>query len=122
MSEFRIESGLNCGGHAFATDGFLLGPILEDFKAGKQELLESLFEIYSAAQLKKNNRSISSIPPVLFSVQGGIGTAAEDQFLHNHYEIGTTGWGLRFYWFRKLPLLMKKHCNCWPHPKKRMWS
>src|SRR5690606_5648422 len=28
VSEFRIESGLNCGGHAFATDGLLLGPIL----------------------------------------------------------------------------------------------
>ncbi|MEI7735899.1 MAG: hypothetical protein WCI49_10555, partial [Ferruginibacter sp.] len=28
VSEFRIESGLNCGGHAFATDGLLLGPIM----------------------------------------------------------------------------------------------
>ena len=28
VSEYRIESGLNCGGHAFATEGFLLGPIL----------------------------------------------------------------------------------------------
>jgi len=25
VSEYRIESGLNCGGHAFATDGYLLG-------------------------------------------------------------------------------------------------
>lgn len=32
ISEFRIESGLNCGGHAFATDGFLMGPILEELK------------------------------------------------------------------------------------------
>jgi hypothetical protein len=32
VSEFRIESGLNCGGHAFATDGLLLGPIMEEFK------------------------------------------------------------------------------------------
>ena len=32
VSEYRIESGLNCGGHAFATDGYLLGPILEEFK------------------------------------------------------------------------------------------
>src|SRR5690606_35778055 len=31
VSEFRIEAGLNCGGHAFATDGVLLGPILEEF-------------------------------------------------------------------------------------------
>ncbi|MCP4705675.1 MAG: hypothetical protein GY865_13830, partial [candidate division Zixibacteria bacterium] len=28
ISEYRIESGLNCGGHAFATDGTLMGPIL----------------------------------------------------------------------------------------------
>lgn len=96
VSEFRIESGLNCGGHAFATDGFLLGPIMEEFKNGKQELLESLFEIYSAVQLKKNDRVIKDIPPVLFSVQGGIGTAAEDKFLHTQYDISTTGWGSPF--------------------------
>ncbi len=32
VSEYRIESGLNCGGHAFATKGLLLGPILEEFR------------------------------------------------------------------------------------------
>ena len=41
VSEYRIESGLNCGGHAFATDGFLLGPILEEFKDKKEDLVES---------------------------------------------------------------------------------
>lgn len=96
VSEFRIESGLNCGGHAFATDGFLLGPIMEEFKNGKQELLDSLFDIYSAAQLKKNDRVIKDIPPVRFSVQGGIGTAAEDAFLHTQYDISSTGWGSPF--------------------------
>lgn len=96
VSEFRIESGLNCGGHAFATDGYLLGPIMEEFKNGKQELLDSLFEIYSAVQLKKNDRVVKDIPPVLFSVQGGIGTAAEDRFLHTQYDISTTGWGSPF--------------------------
>jgi len=35
VSEFRIESGLNCGGHAFPTQGFLLGPILEEFKTNR---------------------------------------------------------------------------------------
>ncbi len=34
-SEFRIESGLNCGGHAFASKGFLLGVVLEEFKEKK---------------------------------------------------------------------------------------
>ena len=41
VSEYRIESGLNCGGHAFATDGFLLGHILEEFKNKTNELIDS---------------------------------------------------------------------------------
>ena len=44
VSEFRIESGLNCGGHAFATDGYLLGPILEEFKNKRQALSEAIFD------------------------------------------------------------------------------
>ena len=96
VSEFRIESGLNCGGHAFATDGFLLGPILEEFKANKQELIESLFEIYNAALLKKNNRKFIYPPQLTISVQGGIGTHEEDEFLHRHYKMESTGWGTPF--------------------------
>jgi hypothetical protein len=42
VSEFRIESGLNCGGHAFATDGFLAGPILEEFKINRAELISTI--------------------------------------------------------------------------------
>jgi len=38
ISEYRIESGLNCGGHAFATEGMLLGPIMEEFKLKKMIL------------------------------------------------------------------------------------
>jgi hypothetical protein len=37
--EFRIESCLNCGRPAFATEGFLLGPILEEFKEKKSEMI-----------------------------------------------------------------------------------
>ncbi len=33
VSEYRVESGLNCGGHTFATKGLLLGPILERVRA-----------------------------------------------------------------------------------------
>ncbi|MEP7108541.1 MAG: hypothetical protein ABI760_11175, partial [Ferruginibacter sp.] len=96
VSEFRIESGLNCGGHAFATDGFLLGPILDEFKAKKQELIDTLFEIYNAALNKKTGK-IFVYPPILnISVQGGIGTAEEDKFLHNYYEVESTGWGTPF--------------------------
>ena len=42
VSEYRIESGLNCGGHAFATDGYLMGPILAEFRDNKLELIESV--------------------------------------------------------------------------------
>ena len=45
VSEYRIESGLNCGGHAFASEGFLIGPILEEFDRKKAELVEQLHEL-----------------------------------------------------------------------------
>jgi len=96
VSEFRIESGLNCGGHAFATDGFLLGPILEEFKTRKEELVDSLFEIYNAAINKKTGKTFVYPPHLTISVQGGIGTAKEDEFLHQHYGVNSTGWGTPF--------------------------
>ena len=96
VSEFRIESGLNCGGHAFATDGYLLGPILEEFKSKKEELIDTLFEIYNAALQKKNNKKFIYPPRMIFSAQGGIGTNEEDNFLHLHYNIESTGWGTPF--------------------------
>jgi hypothetical protein len=36
-------------------------------------------------------------PPILkITVQGGIGTAKEDQFLHDYYGVESTGWGTPF--------------------------
>lgn len=96
VSEFRIESGLNCGGHAFATDGFLLGPILQEFKTKKEELTATLFEIYNTAVNKKTGQVLEEAPAISLSVQGGIGTAAEDKFLHQHYGVQSTGWGTPF--------------------------
>ncbi len=96
VSEFRIESGLNCGGHAFASDGYLLGPILEEFKNRRRELINQLFEIYSQTQVTKGKSSFTEAPRVKITVQGGIGTHEEDEFLHRHYEIDGTGWGTPF--------------------------
>ncbi len=96
VSEFRIESGLNCGGHAFATDGYLMGPILEEFVTNKQELIDSLFEIYNAARARKNLPKMDTPHEIRFSVQGGIGTHEEDVFLHDHYQMNSTGWGTPF--------------------------
>ena len=96
VSEFRIESGLNCGGHAFATDGFLLGPILEEFKTKKQELIDTLFQTYGISILKKGSVQCEKAPPIRISVQGGIGTRDEDLFLHQYYKVQSTGWGTPF--------------------------
>ncbi|MBK5272212.1 MAG: hypothetical protein JJE22_14475, partial [Bacteroidia bacterium] len=96
VSEFRIESGLNCGGHAFATEGYLMGPILEEFKTNKQQLIDTLFEIYNNALQNKINKKFIYPPRMIFSAQGGIGTHEEDEFLHKSYPIASTGWGTPF--------------------------
>lgn len=96
VSEFRIESGLNCGGHAFATEGYLLGPILDEFMNKRQELVDTLFDIYNRVLLEKYNRKFVYPPRILFSFQGGIGTHAEDDFLRRYYKMDSTGWGTPF--------------------------
>lgn len=96
ISEFRIESGLNCGGHAFATDGYLLGPILEEFHAGRRELADELFNICNAALIQKGKQKYPLLPDIKITVQGGIGTAGEHKFLLNYYQVDGTGWGSPF--------------------------
>ena len=95
VSEFRVESGLNCGGHAFATEGYLLGPILEEFRNKRGEMTSELFQLYGQA-LEAKQVSCSEVPAMRISVQGGIGTAEENAFLLNHYELDATGWGSPF--------------------------
>ena len=96
VSEFRIESGLNCGGHAFPTNGYLLGPILDEFKNKRPELMEELFKVYSQGLEHKNLPVPSAPPSVRVTVQGGIGTHQEDQFLLDYYQVDGTGWGSPF--------------------------
>ncbi|MFZ1806278.1 MAG: hypothetical protein WAU36_03595 [Cyclobacteriaceae bacterium] len=96
VSEFRIESGLNCGGHAFATDGYLIGPILEEFKTNKEELTSTLFEIYNQSLKSKGSIGFEKPHPLKITVQGGIGTPEESALLNKYYEVDTTGWGTPF--------------------------
>jgi hypothetical protein len=96
VSEYRIESGLNCGGHAFATDGFLLGPILEEFRTKKAQLVQSAYELMvKALEVKK-----LPIPPqplaLKITAQGGVGTAEEHEFLLSHFQMDSVGWGSPF--------------------------
>jgi hypothetical protein len=95
IAEFRVESGLNCGGHAFATDGFLMGPILEEFKEKRTALAEELWSIYTQA-LENKELTVATRPIQQITVQGGIGTAEEHEFLLNHYQLDAAGWGSPF--------------------------
>ena len=96
VSEFRIESGLNCGGHAFASDGYLMGPILAEFKEHKTELIESIYDILVPALTNKKRTIPKSVLPLLITAQGGVGTAEEHEFLLEHYNIDSVGWGTPF--------------------------
>ena len=96
VSEYRIESGLNCGGHAFASQGYLLGPILEEFRIKKDELIENLFKIYSKNLLKKGITFGKTPPETRVTIQGGIGSTEEQNFLMQYYKVDGTGWGTPF--------------------------
>jgi len=96
VSEYRFESGLNCGGHAFTSGGHLLGPILEQFKAKRQELIEKLFASWNKTLEEFGRNLISERPSVRFTVQGGIGTSAENEMLFEEYKVDGTGWGTPF--------------------------
>ena len=96
VSEFRIESGLNCGGHAFATPGLLLGPILEEFRSKKEELAAELFRLYNPAIRARGEEGFEKPHPVAVTVQGGIGNAEEQEMLLKRYEVNGTGWGSPF--------------------------
>ena len=96
VSEYRIESGLNCGGHAFATDGYLLGPVLAEFKEKRTELHESIHDILIQALSTKNRDLPTSPLKIKISAQGGVGTSTEHQFIMDEYKVDSVGWGTPF--------------------------
>ena len=96
VSEYRIESGLNCGGHAFATEGYLLGPILEEFKQKKEQLIQSAHELMIKALGQKGTPIPSQPLDLKITVQGGVGTAEEHDFLMDFYNVDSVGWGSPF--------------------------
>lgn len=96
VSEYRIESGLNCGGHAFATEGYLMGPILEEFKNNRQDLQQSVHEILIKNLAQKERTVPQEILELKITAQGGVGTKEEHQLLIEHYGIDSVGWGTPF--------------------------
>lgn len=97
VSEFRVESGLNCGGHAFGGKGQLMGPVLAEFQRCKTSLFETLAEMRHKAWAKLGLSDQCGEPkPARITAQGGLGSAQEDQLLREHYGVDGTGWGSAF--------------------------
>jgi hypothetical protein len=98
VSEFRIESGLNCGGHAFASQGFLLPSLLNEFKEKKEQLTIQLKPLivnyYKSMNWTYPESAIEAKP--LITVQGGIGTNGEARRLTEDFGCDSTGWGTPF--------------------------
>lgn len=96
VTEFRIESGINCGGHAFISNGVLLGPILEEFKTKREELLNELYNDCQNGLSLAQRTPFKSKPLFKITAQGGIGTSFENTFLTDYYHLDSTGWGSPF--------------------------
>ncbi len=96
VSEYRIESGLNCGGHAFATDGNLLGPILAEFRENREQLDRLANEVLAQGLNAKDRPIPKNGMKFKITAQGGVGTVEEHQFLMDEYEVDSVGWGTPF--------------------------
>jgi len=98
ISEFRIESGLNCGGHAFYSDGRLMPDIMEEFRTKKDELVAQLRPMITAFYDKMGwtypQKALAEVPRI--TVQGGIGNHGEMQRLTEYFGADATGWGTPF--------------------------
>ncbi|WP_298493242.1 hypothetical protein [uncultured Algibacter sp.] len=96
VSEYRIESGLNCGGHAFATDGYLLGPVLQEFKEKRNELRTTIEEVMKKELINQGRVVPEQAFKIEITAQGGVGTQEEHEFLINNYQLDSVGWGTPF--------------------------
>jgi hypothetical protein len=98
VAELRIESGLNCGGHVFPTEGELLGPILDQFRAERDSLpgiFEPLIEQYLSARGRAMHPSARN-RRIEVTAQGGVGNYGEMRRLLEHYGVDAVGWGSPF--------------------------
>ena len=99
VAEFRIESGLNCGGHAFASDGHLMPVLLQEFREKREHLVDTfqpmVKSFYETMGWDYPDLSEEEIKPKI-TVQGGIGTNGEMRRLLEDFGMDGTGWGSPF--------------------------
>ncbi|MDZ7682771.1 MAG: hypothetical protein U5J63_13920 [Fodinibius sp.] len=96
--EYRIESGLNCGGHAFATDGYLLPSLLKEFAENRERLTSAIQPLIEKYYDNEADGFLSDweITEPRLTVQGGIGTSGEARRLLKDFGMDATGWGSPF--------------------------
>ena len=91
--EFRIESGLNCGGHAFASNGQLLPVLLKEIREKRDQLATSfkplIQKYYEKMGWEYPDASANHTP--LITVQGGVGTPGEVKRLQKDFNIDKIG-------------------------------
>jgi len=91
--EFRIESGLNCGGHAFASNGQLLPVLLKEIHEKRDQLAASfkplIQKYYEKMGWEYPDASANHTP--LITVQGGVGTPGEVKRLQKDFNIDKIG-------------------------------
>ena len=91
--EFRIESGLNCGGHAFASNGQLLPILLKEIHEKRDQLAASfkpLIQNYYEKMGWEYPDAADNHTP-LITVQGGVGTPGEVKRLQKDFNIDKIG-------------------------------
>lgn len=96
VSEFRIESGINCGGHAFYSRATLLGNVLRELKERREELLEKLISTWQKAFVSQERDLPSIVPVQRYTVQGGVLTGDEQKYLIEEFDLDAVGWGTPF--------------------------
>jgi hypothetical protein len=98
IAEFRLESGLNCGGHVFPTEGELMGPILAELQSARASFpatFEPLLAAWYAARSRTQHPSAFG-RRILVTAQGGVGTQGEMRRLTKFYGVDQVGWATPF--------------------------
>ncbi|MBP5246353.1 MAG: hypothetical protein J6Z31_00620 [Fibrobacter sp.] len=97
VSEYRIESGLNCGGHLFPAEGELLPLILQEVAEKKEKFVSGLtrtVQKYYEAHGLDSKRLLPHVPK--WTAQGGIGNFGEMERLLVNFGMDRCGIGSPF--------------------------
>jgi hypothetical protein len=97
VHEYRLESGLNCGGHAFGSQGRIIPLLLEEFREKRQELCDRLAPLVRGFY-EKNEMPCpeDGLSESKITVQGGVGVHGEQLRLMEDYGVDSVGWASPF--------------------------